>query len=125
MVIYLSLGIYITSELVQSDENLFIRVLKVFVYGVKKIRMPLGSSILFLMLGFDKVMPGVISRSFGRGKGNSLGGVISACVKVLIGSVLSKVGFNILEIILFSKVVSIHSVTGDKVNSFPIAGIAK
>ena len=60
MVIYLSLGIYIIPELVQSNENLFIKILKVSVYRVKKIRMPLGNLISFLMLGFNKVTLGVI-----------------------------------------------------------------
>ena len=124
-VIYLSLGICIIPELIQNNKNLFIRVLKVFVYGVKKIRIPLGNSILFLTLGFNKVTPGVISRSFGRGEGDFLGGIVSACVKVLVGSVLSEVGFNILEIILFSEVVSIYFITGDKVNSFLIIGITE
>ena len=94
-------------------------------YGVEKIRMPLGSLISFLTLGFNKVTPGVIFRSFGRGEGDSLGGIVSVCIKVLVGSVLSEVSFNILEIISFSKVVSIYFVTRDKVNSLSIAGIIK
>ena len=136
-VIYLSLGICTIPESVQSDENLFIRVLKVSVYGVKKMRILLGSSILFLMLGFNKVTLGVIFRRFGRCKGNFLGDNISARIDVLvkvnfpagvdflIGCVLGEIGFNILEIISFSKVASIYFVTGDKVNLFLIAGITE
>ena len=60
MVIYLSSGIYIIPELIQSDKNLFTKVLKVSIYRVKKMRIPLGNSISFLMLGFNKVTPGVI-----------------------------------------------------------------
>ena len=113
-VIYLSLGIRTIPELIQSDKNLFTRVLKVSVYGVKKMRILLGNSILFLILGFNEVTPGVISRRFGRCKGNFLGDNVSARVDV---------GFNILEMILFSGVVSIYFVTGDKVNLLLIVGI--
>ena len=105
-----------TPELVQSDENLFTRVLKVSVYGVKKMRIPLGNSILFLILGFNKVILGVIFRRFGRCEGNSLRDDILARVDV---------GFDILEMILFSGVVSIYFITGDKVNSFLIARITE
>ena len=115
-VIYLSLGIYIIPELIQSDKNLFTRVLKVSVYGVKKIRIPLGNSILFLILGFNKVTPGVIFQRFGKCKGNFLKDDILAKVNV---------GFNILEMILFSRVVSIYFITGDKINSLLIIGITK
>ena len=94
-------------------------------YGVKKIRIPLGNLTSFLTLGFIKITPGVIFQNFGKGKNNSLRGIISACIKVLIRSVLNKIGFNILEIILFFKVVSIYSITRDKVNSFLITGITK
>ena len=137
MVIYLSLGICIIPELVQSNKNLFTRVLKVSVYGVKKMRIPLGNSILFLMLGFNKVTPGVIFRRFGKCEGNSLGDKVLAKVNIsarvdvstgvdlLIGFVLSGVDFNILEIILFSGVASIYFITGDKVNLFLITGITE
>ena len=82
-------------------------------------RMPLGNSILFLTLGFNKVIPGVISRRFSRYKGNSLGNNILARVNdlakvnipiganLLIGFILNGVNFNILEMILSFKVVSI------------------
>ena len=116
MVIYLSSGIHITPELIQSDKNLFIRVLKVSVYGVKKIRIPLGNSISFSTLNFNKVTPRAISRRFGRCEGNSSGDNVLARVDV---------GFDILEIILFSGVVSIYFVTGDKINSLLIIRIAK
>ena len=112
MVIYSSSGICITQELIQSNKNLFIKVLKVFVYGVKKMRILLRNSILLLMLGFNKVMPGIISRRFGRYKNNSLGNNISMCINILIRSVLSIIGFDILEIILFSKVVNIYLLPG-------------
>ena len=148
-VIYLSLGICITPESVQSDKNLFTRVLKVSVYGVKKMRIPLGNSILFLTLGFNKVTPGIIFRRFDKCKGNFLGNKVLARIDVLTrinisarinvsakvnvsigtdlsaGFVLSGINFNILKMILFSEVVSIYFITGDKVNSFSIIGIAK
>ena len=124
-VIYSSSGIRITPESIQSDKNSFTKVLKVSVYRVKKIRIPLGNSTLFLTLGFNKVTPRVISRSFGKGEGDSLKGIISAYVKISVGSVLSEINFNILEIILSSKVASTHSVTRDKVNSLPTTGITK
>ena len=47
------------------------------------------------------------------------------CVDISVGSVLSEIGFNILEMILSSEVVSIYSITGDKVNSFLITGITE
>ena len=106
-------------------------------YAVKKIRIPLGNSILFLTLGFNKVMPRVIFRRFSRCEGNSLGDNILARIDILarinfpaginflIRCVLSKVGFNILKMILFFKVVSIYSITGDKVNSLLITSIAE
>ena len=85
-------------------------------YGVKKIRIPLGNLISFLILNFDKVTPGIISRRFGKCKGNSLRDNVLARVDI---------NFNILKIILFSRVVSIYSITGDKVNSFLIIRITK
>ena len=94
-------------------------------YGVKKMRILLGSSILFLILGFNKVTLGVIFRRFGKYKGNSLGDNILMCINILIRSVLSEISFDILEMILFSKVVSIYFITGDKVNSLLIAGITE
>ena len=123
MVIYLSLGICIIPELIQSNKNLFTRVLKIFMYGVKKMRIPLGNLISFWILGFNKITPGIIFRRFGRYEGNSLRDNI--LINILIRSVLSEVGFDVLEIILFSEVVSIYFVTGDKVNSFLIIKIAK
>ena len=89
------------------------------------------------MLGFNKVMLGIIFRRVGRCKGNSLGDNIlakidvlakinfSAGVNLLVRSVLSDINFNILEIILFFKVVSIYSITGDKVNLLLIIKITE
>ena len=116
MVIYLSSGIYTTPELIQSNKNLFTRVLKVSVCKVKKMRIPLRNSILFLILGFNEITPRVISQRFGRYKGNSLRDNISARVNI---------GFNILKIILFSKVISIYFITGDKINSLLITKITE
>ena len=47
------------------------------------------------------------------------------CIDILIRSVLSEVGFDILEMILFSEVVNIYFITGDKVNSLLIIRITK
>ena len=136
-VIYSSSGICTIPELIQNNKNLFTRVLKTSVYRVKKIRIPLGNSILFLTLGFDKVTPGIISQRFGRYEGYSSGDKVSAKVDIsariniftsinlLIRFVLNGVNFNILEMILSFKVVSIYSITGDKVNSFPTIKITE
>ena len=88
-------------------------------------RIPLGNSILFLTLGFNKVTLRVIFRNFGKGKNDFLRDIILMCIKILIKSVLNKINFNILEIILFSKVVNIYFIIRDKVNSFLITRITK
>ena len=112
-------------------------------YGVKKIRILLGNSILFLILSFNKVTPGVIFQKFGKYEDNSLGDNILAKIDVsvkinilakvniptsanlLAGFVLNGVHFNILKIILSFKVANTYFITGDKVNSLLTIKIIK